>query len=96
MITYTYEAKFALNTLSPQDQLRIREIETKLDCPLEELVASGFVKKMEMPGDLFLARAGDSLRVIFEPTTEGARILDIVRHERLVEFHRALHAGAEA
>jgi hypothetical protein len=49
-----------------------------------------------MPGDLFLARAGESLRVIYEPTTGGARILDIVRHERLVEFHRALHAGADA
>ncbi len=96
MVTYTRKALIAQDTLTPAEQSRVEATVRSLDQPGKNFGRSRTIKKLTLPGEVYIARAGESLRVIFEVTPEGSHILDIVRRERLVQFHRSLVAEADA
>jgi hypothetical protein len=96
MISYTRKASIALDILTPRQRNKILAAIADLDRPLEEIAGSSHITKLNTPGNLYITRAGASLRIIFEVTDEGVRILDVVHREGLEEFHRSLAIGAHA
>ena len=90
MITFTRKAKIALETLQPKDRKRVENAIRTVDRDPENSAGPRQVRKLNLPGNVYIARAGRMLQVIFELSDETAQILDIVRSDRLERFHQAL------
>ena len=94
MVIYTHKAQIAFDTMQPREQLQMKRIEKSLDHPVNDLIHSGLIKKLDMSEEVYAMRAEDIV-VMVDNTPQGTRILDIVPWQRLVHFHEALHNGKQ-
>ena len=94
MVIYTHKAQIAFDTMQPHEQLQMKSIEQSLDHPMDDLVCSGLIKKLDMSEEVYALRNEDMV-VMVDCAPQGTRILDIVPWQRLVHFHNALHNGKQ-
>jgi hypothetical protein len=91
-ISYTRKASIALDTLPSRERKKVLATIAGLDRPQDEITNSREFVRLNIPGEVYITHVGavSGLRVIFELTPEGVRVLDIVYQETLDEFRRSL------
>jgi hypothetical protein len=94
MVTYTHKAQMSFDTMQPHEQFQMKQIEKRPDRPIDELLHSGMVKKLDTGEEVFALRSADVV-VMMDRVPEGIRILDIVPWQRMEHFHNALHRGQQ-
>ncbi|MDM8548564.1 hypothetical protein QUF72_00745 [Desulfobacterales bacterium HSG2] len=79
-IQFTPRAEFSLNRLTDHEKKGVvRSLQKARSMGLTPPTAS----KLTGYGDIYLIRAGEELRVIFQAVKNMPTILDIVRHDKL-------------
>jgi hypothetical protein len=79
-------AVIALNQLADAEQQRVKErLSALVEIPVTQWPAA-WVKPLQDNPPLYLVRVDDSLRLIVQPEdSQRVELMDIVRHETLVE-----------
>lgn len=88
MVEISSQAQIAIRSLLPVDRKRVeRQLAFLERFPEDEHIHSQVRKLSGDQKDLYIMRAGGTLRVIFRYDGDKVEILDVVTHERLKRMH---------
>ena len=84
------KADIALKTLPQSDRSRaIRFIRLLEDRPWKDFFLTPRVKKIAGQENLYIVRITKDLRLILQVQDDAAKVLDIVRHDRITKFFKS-------